>query len=67
MQKFIERMKIERSDLMGKIKKAKAAIENPPFGSDKESIDMLTEQVKAMEQYFYWLEERIKKETKKYE
>lgn len=65
MQKFVERMKTERADLMGKIKKAKAAIENPPFGADKESIDMLSNQVKAMEQYFYWLEERIKKETEK--
>lgn len=65
MQKFVERMKTERADLMGKIKKAKAVIENPPFGADKESIDMLSNQVKAMEQYFYWLEERIKKETEK--
>lgn len=65
MQKFVERMKTERADLMGKIKKAKVAIENPPFGADKESIDMLSNQVKAMEQYFYWLEERIKKETEK--
>lgn len=65
MQKFIERMKIERADLAGKIKRAKAAIENPPFGADKESIDLLSNQVKAMEQYLYWLDERIKKETGK--
>lgn len=65
MQKFVERMKTERADLMGKIKKAKAAIENPPFGADKESIDMLSNQVKAMEQYLYWLSERINKELGK--
>lgn len=65
MQKFVERMQVEKADLVGKIKKAKAAIENPPYGMDKSGLDMLGAQVKAMEQYLYWLSERINKELEK--
>ncbi len=60
MKKFVERMMTERADLEGKIKRAKSAIENPPYGSCKESIMLLCEQVKAMESYLSWLTERIK-------
>lgn len=65
MQKYIERMITEQKDLEGKIKKAKAALENPPFGSDKQGLEMLTEQVKAMEVYLECLTLRIKYEGSK--
>ncbi len=65
MQEFIKRMYTERDDLKGKIKKAKNAIDNPPYGSDSEGLRMLAEQVKAMENYLYWLSERIEYEEKK--
>ena len=60
MKKFVEKMIVERDDLIGKIKRGKAAVANPPFGMDKEGLMMLGEQVKAMEQYLYWLKERLK-------
>lgn len=63
MQEFVKRMIIERDDLKGKIKKAKIAIANPPYGADKESIKLLSEQVSAMDRYLFWLEKRIKKEV----
>lgn len=62
MQEFVKKMITERDDLKGKIKRAEKAIENPPFGTDKESIELLTKQVAAMKDYLYWLEHRIKKE-----
>ena len=65
MQEFVKRMLIERDDLKGKIKKAKKAVENPPFGSSADGMRMLGEQIKAMEQYLYWLEERISLEENK--
>lgn len=65
MQKYIERMITEQKDLEGKIKKAKAALENPPFGSDKQGLEMLAEQVKAMEVYLECLTLRIKYEESK--
>lgn len=65
MQEFLKRMYTEKDDLVGKIKKAKKAVLNPPFGSDTEGIRMLAEQVKAMENYLYWLDERIKHEVNK--
>ncbi len=65
MQEFVKRMLTEQTDLKGKIKKAKKAIENPPFGADKKAIEMLAEQVLAMENYLYWLTERINYEEGK--
>ena len=65
MQKFVERMITERNDLKGRICRANKAIENPPFGSDKEGMKMLSQQVTAMESYLYWLEKRIEKERGK--
>ena len=62
MQEFVKKMIIERNDLKGKIKKCEKAIETPPFGADKESLDMLSKQVTAMKDYLYWLEHRICKE-----
>ena len=55
----------ERDDLTGKIKRARKAVENPPYGSDAEGMRMLAEQVKVMESYLYWLDERIKHEEAK--
>lgn len=65
MQEFVKRMITEQTDLKGKIKKAKKAVENPPFGADAEAIRMLAEQLKAMENYLYWLSERIAYEENK--
>lgn len=65
MQEFVKRMLTERDDLKGKIKKAKKAVENPPYGSSPDCLRMLAEQIKAMEQYLYWLEERIRYEESK--
>ncbi len=65
MQEYLKRMYSERDELSGRIKKAKKAVENPPFGSDSEGIRMLAEQVKPMESYLYWLNERISHEERK--
>lgn len=59
MQEYLKKMYSERDDLAGKIKKAKRIVANPPFGSDTEGIRMLAEQIKPMENYLYWLNERI--------
>ncbi len=65
MQGFVKRMLIEQTDLKGKIKKAKKAVDKPPFGADAEAIKMLAEQLKAMENYLYWLSKRIAYEESK--
>lgn len=65
MQKYIERMISERQDLVGKIKRAEKAIENPPYGSNKEGLLLLAEQVKSMKDYLQCLENRIKYEQEK--
>lgn len=65
MKEFVKRMITEKDELCGKIKKARKAIENPPYGSDAEGLRMLAEQVKAMDSYRYWLEERIKHEEER--
>ena len=62
MQEFVKKMLTERDDLKGKIKKCEKIISNPPFGADKEGMDLLFKQVAAMKDYLYWLEHRIKKE-----
>ena len=62
MQDYVKRMIIERDDLVGKIKRAKKAVENPPYGASANGLRMLSEQIKAMEQYEYWLSERLKLE-----
>ena len=62
MQEFVKKMIVERDDLKGKIKKVQKAIENPPDGTDKESIDLLRSQLIPMGQYLSILEKRIDKE-----
>ena len=59
MKKFIERMKTEAEELDGRIAKAKKAVENPPYGADSESINLLKEQIVFMESYSAVLEKRI--------
>lgn len=49
----------ERDDLSGKIKRAKKAIENPPYGASKHSISLLAQQVRAMDEYLEVLNMRI--------
>lgn len=65
MQKYIERMKAEESELDGRIKKAEKAIENPPFGSDKRGLGLLKEQVEKMKAYSVVLHQRIEYEVSK--
>lgn len=65
MKQYIERMKIELADLSGKIGRAERAIENPPFDSDKNGIELLKKQVTAMRAYREILQERIDYEVSK--
>lgn len=65
MKQYIERMKVELTDLNGKIGKAERAIENPPFDSDKNGIELLKKQVTAMRAYREILQERIEYEVSK--
>lgn len=65
MQKYIERMIVERDDLKGKIGRAEKAIENPPYGSDAEGLRLLSEQVTRMKSYLEVLEKRITHEEAK--
>jgi hypothetical protein len=64
MQEFIKRMIIERDDLKGKISRAKKAVENPPFGSDAKSIELLKAKIEPMEKYLTILENRINYESR---
>ena len=65
MQKYIERMKVELTDLNGKIGRVVKAVENPPFGSDSNGIELLKKQVSAMRAYREILQERINYEVSK--
>lgn len=65
MQQYLERMIKEKEDLEGKIKRAKKAIENPPYGMDKTQSALLVKQIKAMEEYLACLTERIEYDTHK--
>ena len=65
MQKYIEKMKVELEELSGRINRAEKAIENPPFNSDKNGIELLKKQVSAMRAYREILQERIDYEVSK--
>ena len=65
MQHYHEKMVTEKEDLEGKIKRAKKAIKNPPYGMDKTQTTLLVKQVKAMEEYLACLTERIEYDTHK--
>lgn len=65
MQEFLKRMCIEKDDLEGKIRKAKKALETPPFGIDSEGISLLKKQLAAMENYLDCLKRRISYEIGK--
>lgn len=65
MQKYIEKMKREAAELDSRIKKATAAVENPPFGMDAEGLRLLKLQICAMESYFNILHQRIRHEETK--
>ena len=65
MQKYIEKMKIELEELSSRINRAEKAIENPPFNSDKNGIELLKKQVSAMRAYREILQERIDYEVSK--
>lgn len=62
MQKYVERMFLEKKELDGRISRAKKAVENPPYGADSESIGLLKEQLGYMESYSAVLQKRIDKE-----
>lgn len=65
MKLYVERMKAERENLEGKIKRVKKIVENVPYGMDKTQILLLVEQIKAMEVYLNCLDERMKYEEEK--
>ena len=61
MPDYIKRMLQEKEDLEGKIKRAKKAVENPPYGMDLEDKNYLETQIGYMEQYLDVLNRRIQK------
>lgn len=63
MKEHVRRMISEKTELSARIEKAKKAVEHPPYGMTTEQTRMLSEQVKAMESYQYWLNERLKYEV----
>lgn len=63
MKEYVRRMISEKSELSARIEKAKKAVEHPPYGMTAEQTRMLSEQIKAMESYQYWLNERLKYEV----
>ena len=63
MKQYVERMVRERGDLEGKIKRAKAALEKRPFDMTETGTELLQEQVKAMEQYLFVLNQRVTYES----
>lgn len=63
MKEYVRRMISEKTELSARIEKAKKAIEHPPYGMAVEQVRMLSEQVKAMESYLYWLNERLRYEA----
>ena len=63
MKEYVRRMISEKSELSARIEKAKRAVEHPPYGMTVMQTRMLSEQVKAMESYLYWLNERLKYEV----
>lgn len=65
MKQYIERMIQEKTDLEGKIRKAKKAVEVPPYGTDKHGLLLLGEQIKLMQSYLEKLNERILYEQEK--
>lgn len=63
MKEYVRRMISEKSELSARIARAKKAVEHPPYGMTVEQTRMLSEQVKAMESYLYWLNERLRYEA----
>lgn len=61
MPEYVKRMLQEKEDLEGKIKRAKKAVENPPYGMDLEDKNYLETQIGYMEQYLDVLNRRITK------
>lgn len=67
MTQHLEKMKREKADLEGKIKKAVKAVEQPPYGMGKNQIMLLAEQIKYMQGYLECLNARIELGEKDYE
>ena len=63
MKEYVRKMISEKSELSARIVRAKKAVEHPPYGMTAEQTRMLSEQVKAMESYLYWLKERLRYEA----
>lgn len=59
MKDFVKRMIREKEDLEGKIARADAALQRPPYGMDKENKRLLGEQVSHMKAYLAFLNKRI--------
>ena len=63
MKEHVRRMTYEKTELSARIEKTKKAVGHPPYGMTVEQTRMLSEQVKAMESYLYWLNERLRYEA----
>lgn len=63
MKEYIKRMKAEKEELEGRIKKADKAIQNPPYNADKKSIELLKQQVEYMRGYSDILHQRLEYEV----
>lgn len=60
MELFVKRMQTEYHDLEGKLRKARAALENRPFSMSEEEAALLSQQVDAMSAYLSCLEKRLR-------
>lgn len=60
MKDFVKRMIREKEELDGRITKAVAALQRPPYGMDKENKYLLGQQVEHMKAYSAILDKRIK-------
>lgn len=59
MELYVTRMMTEKTDLEGKIKKAKKAIIGNPYGMTENDKHLLEKQIEYMESYLEILSKRI--------
>lgn len=64
MLQYIKKMITEKEDLEGRIKKAKAALNNADIKLNEKQKELLSNQIDAMKNYLHFLNVRIEYETK---
>lgn len=64
MKDFVKRMIREKEDLEGKIARADAALQRPPYGMNEENKRLLGKQLYHMKAYLFFLNKRIELNTK---